>query len=91
MKLRKADLHKRVLTLQERNFSSHPELMGGILHDISILLDLFLRSKRQAVVNNISILRELVTHEVLGAVIKKVPVHILANRQCIFPRYSICS
>jgi len=33
------------------------------LHDISILSDFFLRSKRQAVVNNISILRELVTHE----------------------------
>ncbi len=91
MKLRKADLHKRVLTLQERKFSYHPERMGGILHDIRILSDLFLRSKRQAVVNNISILRELVTHEVLSAVIKKVPVHILANRQCIFPRYSICS
>ena len=90
MKLRKADLHKRVLTLQERNFSSHPE-RRGILHDISILSDLFLRSKRQAVVNNISILRELVTPEVISAVIKKVPVHVLANRQCIFPRYSICS
>lgn len=51
----------------------------------------FLRSKRRAVVNNISILRELVTHKALSAVIKKVPVHILANRQCIFPRYSICS
>ena len=91
MKLRKTFLQNRVLTLQERTFSSQPELLRGILHDISILSDLFLRSKRQAVVNNISILRELVTHEVLSAVIKKDPVHILANRQCIFPRYSICS
>ena len=91
MKLRKADLHKRVLTLQERNFSYHPERMGGILHDISILSDRLFRSIRQAVINNISNLRELVTHKVLGAVIKKVPVHILANLQCIFPRYSICN
>ena len=91
MKLRMGDLHKRVLTLQERNFTYHPKRMGGILHDISILSDLFLRSKGQAVVNNISILRELLTHEVLSAVIKTVPVHILANRQCIFPRYLICS
>jgi hypothetical protein len=61
------------------------------LHDISILSDLSLRSKKQDVVNNISILRELVTHKVLSAVIKKVPGHILANRQCIFLHYLICS
>ena len=39
--------------------------MWGILYDISILSDLCLRSRWQSAVNNISIIQELITHELV--------------------------
>ena len=54
-----------IYTRESWVLSCHPECMWGILYDISILSDLCLRSRWQSAVNNISILQELITHELV--------------------------